>query len=594
VSVDARPTELPRPQRGRAWLPVPAWLASYRAAFIGHDLLAGVTLAAYAIPVSLAYSTLAGLPPESGLYCYLFGGIAFALLGTSRQVAFGPTSAIAILLGSTLATLAQGNPERQAQLAALTALLVAAIGLIAWLLRFGHIASFISDTVLMGFKAGAAIVIGATQLPKLLGIAAAPRDSILLLYDLAQRLGETNPYSLLIGLAALAVLLAASILLPARPVALLVVIASIVASHFFEFGKHGVAVVGALPVGLPSVSLPAYELGELRLLLPLALGCFLLAFVEDVTAARTFANADRTTLDPNRELLALGAGNLASALVHGFPAAGGMSQSAVNAKAGARSPLSLVFASATIALALVFLTHPLRELPMPILAAIVFMAVKDMIDLRSLHHLRRINKIEYAVALVSMIGVLAFGILEGLLLATIFSIVMLLRWAANPHTAELGRIPGTDRFGDLARHPHNETVPGVMVFRVEGGIFYFNVDSVKDQLLRRVEAHRGTIAMVLFDLSSSPQIDLEGVRMLGDLHERLAEQGITLHLAEAHASVRELIRAVGLEERFGGIARTKTCAGLVDDWIAANVAEGRDPSPHPGGQSPTEAQSSAR
>ena len=559
------------PPRSR-WQVAP-WLATYRASCLPYDLLAGLTLAAYAIPVSLAYSSLAGLPSELGLYCYLAGGVAFALLGTSRVVAFGPTSAIAILLGTALGGLAGGDAQRHVDLAMLAAVLVAVIALVAWLLRFGHVASFVSDTVLTGFKAGAAIVIAGTQLPKLLGIEASSKELFPLVGELAARLGETNGHALAVGVAGIVLLALGQWLLPARPVALLVVIASIVASGVLDLQAHGVHVVGRIPAGLPSIGVPNVGLHDVRLVLPLALGCFLLAFVEDVSAARTFAERSGDSLDANRELLALGAGNLAAALVHGYPAAGGMSQSAVNAKAGARSPLSLVVASAAIAVALLFLTHTLDALPVPILSAVVFLAVKDMIDLRALRHLRRVNRIEYATALVSLAGVLVFGILEGLLLAAIFSVVMLLRWAANPHTAVLGRIPGTDRFGDVERHPHNETFPGVLIFRCEGGIFYFNVDSVKEQLLARVARHDGTLSLVIFDLSSSPHVDLAGVRMLGDLHDRLAERGIALELVEAHQQVRELLRrADGMDARFGHVTRRTTCNMLLEEFLAQSAA----------------------
>jgi SulP family sulfate permease len=547
---------------------VAPWRRTYRASDLPFDLLAGLTLAAYAIPVSLAYSSLAGLPSELGLYCYLAGGVAFALLGTSRVVAFGPTSSIAILLGSGLASLAAGDVQRHVALAELCALLVAAIALLAWLLRFGHVASFVSDTVLTGFKAGAAIVIAGTQLPKLLGVEAGASDLLPMLGELGGRLGEVNPYALAVGSAGILLLLIGQWLLPARPVALLVVILSIVASDALALAAHGVKIIGQLPAGLPSLAWPDVALHDVRLVLPLALGCFLLAFVEDLSAARTFAERDRDGLDANRELLALGAGNLAAALVQGYPSAGGMSQSAVNAKAGARSPLSLVFASLAIAAALLFLTHALRTLPVPILAAVVFLAVKDMIDVRALRHLRQVNKVEYAVAMVSLVSVLLFGILEGLLLAAIFSVVMLLRWAAHPHTAVLGRIPGTDRFGDVERHHRNETFPGVLIFRVEGGILYFNVDSVKEQLLARVAQHDGTLELVIFDLSSSPQVDLAGVRMLGELHDRLDERGVVLELTEAHQQVRELLRAEGMEGRFGKITRRTTCNGLLEAWLA--------------------------
>ena len=555
---------------GSRWQIAP-WLGTYRAEFLPFDLLAGLTLAAYAIPVSLAYSSLAGLPSELGLYCYLAGGVAFALLGTSRVVAFGPTSSIAILLGSTLGGLAGASVQRHVDLAMLAAMLVALIAFVAWLLRFGHVASFVSDTVLTGFKAGAAIVIAGTQLPKLLGIEAHGKDLFPLVGELAARAEEVNPWALGVGVAGIVLLLLGQWLLPARPVALLVVILSIVASEVLDLRAHGVPTVGTLPAGLPSLGVPDVGLHDVRLVLPLALGCFLLAFVEDVSAARTFAERDRESLDANRELLALGAGNLAAALVHGYAAAGGMSQSAVNARAGARSPLSLVVASLAIAAALLFLTHTLDALPVPILAAVVFLAVKDMIDARALRHLRHVNKIEYAVALVSLAGVLAFGILEGLLLAAIFSVVMLLRWAANPHTAVLGRIPGTDRFGDVERHPHNETFAGVLIFRCEGGIFYFNVDSVKEQLLARVARHDHALRLVIFDLSSSPQVDLAGVRMLGELHDRLDERGVVLEIVEAHQKVRELLRAEGMEERFGRITRKTTCNMLLEEWLREDV-----------------------
>ena len=558
-------TEELLPQK-RRW-PIVPWLPDYRLRWLPFDLLAGLTLAAYAIPVSLAYSSLAGLPSQAGLYCYLVGGVAFALLGSSRVVSFGPTSSIAILLGSSLGAIAAGDAGRHIELAAQTAVLVAIVCFIAWALRFGHVASFISDTVLTGFKAGAAFVIAGTQLPKLLGLEAKAKELFPMLIEVGGRISEMNPYALAVGLAGLALLAAGQWLLPARPVALLVVVASIVASQMLDLEQQGVPIIGDVPAGLPAIDLPAFGLHDVRTLLPLALGCFLLAFVEDVTAARTFAEREGERVDANRELLALGGGNALAAFAQGYPAAGGMSQSAVNATAGARSPLSLLLASTAIGVALVFLTHLLRTLPEPILAAVVFMAVKDMIDVRALRHLRRVNKIEFTVAMVSLVVVLAFGILEGLLLAVIFSVVMLLRWAANPNTAVLGRIPGTDRFGDVDRHPGNETFPGVLLFRVEGGIFYFNVDSVKQQLLERVARHDGELELVIFDLSSSPQVDLAGVRMLGELHERLGECDIVLEITEAHQEVRELLRKEGMEERFGKITRKTTCATLLDEWL---------------------------
>ncbi|MEW6268275.1 MAG: SulP family inorganic anion transporter [Thermodesulfobacteriota bacterium] len=549
-------------RQGEPWLA--PWRAGYRAAWLGRDLVAGLTLAAFAIPVSLAYSDLAGLPPVTGLYGYLFGGLAYAALATSRHVAIGPTSSIAILLGSSLGGLAAGDAGAVLALAAITAVLVAAIGAVAWAVRFGYLASFISDTVLTGFKAGAAIVIAGTQLPKLLGIEMPPEGLPALLVDLAERIRQTNPYAVAVGAAALLLLWIGQRLLPARPVALGVVVLSIVASATLGFGARGVDLVGDLPAGLPGLDVPTFGVRRLRELLPLALGCFLLAFMETISAARALAESHRGKVDANRELLALGAANLAVAVVQAYPVAGGMSQSAVNERAGARSPLSLVFAALAIA-GVLQVTHLVRDLPMPILAAVVLISVKDMVDVRALRHLRRVNKVEFRVAVVSLLGVLVLGILEGLLLAAIFSLAMMLRWAANPHMAVLGRIPGTDRFGDLERHPENETFAGVLIVRIEGGLFYFNVDSVKDRLLATVDERKEPLELLLLDLSSSPQIDLAGVRMLGEVHDRLRDRGIDLELAEVHAAVRELLRAEGMERRFGKIDRTTTCASVLEE-----------------------------
>ncbi len=248
-----------------------------------------------------------------------------------------------------------------------------------------------------------------------------------------------------------------------------------------------------------------------------------------------------------------------------------MSQTAVNERAGARSPLALVVAAVAIGALLLHVAGLLHELPRAVLAAVVPMAIKDLIDVAAFRHLRRVNKVELRIALVALLVVLAFGILEGLLLGAIFSLAMLLRWAANPHTAVLGRIPGTDRFGDVERHPENETTPGVLFFRVEGGLYYFNVETVKERFLEAVERHEGPLELVAFDLSTSPQIDLAGVRTLGELHDRTAERGVAMELAEAHASVRELLRAEGMEKRFGSIDRATTCAGILDERAARAV-----------------------
>ena len=488
--------------------------------------MAGVTLAAYAIPVSLAYASLAGLPPQNGIYCYLLGGLFYALFGTSRQLAVGPTSAISMLVGVTVAGMANGDLARWADIAALTALVFAGMCLLAWMLRLSTLVNFISETILLGFKAGAALTIAMTQLPKLFGVPGGGEHFFERVWTLVGQLGETNVAVLGFGLAALALLWLGEKALPGRPVALFVVAASIVVLSVTALGDLGFKTVGALPQGLPDLRWPALRLRDVDGVIPLAFACFLLAYVESVSAARTLAQKHGYDIDPRQELLGLGAANFAAALGQGYPVAGGLSQSSVNDKAGAKTPLALVFASATIALCLLFLTGLLRNLPNVVLAAIVLVAVKGLIDVPALRRLWQVSRFEFSIAMVAFVGVLLLGILKGVMLAAVVSLLLLVGRAARPHVAFLGRIPGTRRYSDLERNPDNEVVPGVLIFRVESGLFYFNVEHVRQVVWQKLRAATVPLRLVVCDLSTSPYVDVAGARMLAGLHTDLAAAGI--------------------------------------------------------------------
>jgi SulP family sulfate permease len=520
--------------------PVAEWLPAYQRAWLRSDLSAGVTLAAYAIPGSLAYASLAGLPPQAGLYCYVVAGLAYALFGTSRQAAVGPTSAISILVGASLGALAVGDAGRYAALAAATAVLVAGLAVVAWGLRLGQIVHFISETVLTGFKAGVALVIASTQLPKLLGISAGGDDFASRIRHLVTHLDETHVPTLLIGVAGLLLLIAGERLLPKRPTVLLVAVLSIVVMSVTRLAATGVAD-----------------------LLPLALACFLLSYIESVSVARTFALKHRYDVDVDQELLALGAANVAVGLAQGYPVAGGMSQSAVNEKGGARTPLAIVVTSIVIALVLTFFSGAFRNLPAAVLAAVVLVAVKGLINVAELKYLFHVSRADFRIALLALAGVLVFGILRGVLLAAIISLLMLVRRAARPYTAVIGRIPGTSQFADVARHEDAETVPGILAYRVYGGIVYFNVDHVQHELLRLVAAQDPPVTLAIFDLSSSPTVDLAGMRMLRTLHEQLAERGVTLELAEARGAVRDLLEVGGLGALFTNASASVTALSHV-------------------------------
>ncbi len=561
--------------RWQTLFPPAQWLAGYQSKWLGPDLVAGFTLAAYAIPVSLAYAELAGLPPQVGLYCYLVGGLGYALFGSSRQLAFGPTSAISLVFGVTIGQMAGNDPDRLLSLAALATLLTAGLFVLAWLLRLSVIVNFISESILTGFKAGAALSIMVTQLPKLFGVPGGGQNFFQSLGLIVRQLGDTNLVVLAVGLIAVALLRGGDKWLAGRPVALAVVIISLVAVPLLGLSQYGVNVVGQLPAGLPSLALRHFDLhsvdlGTWRQLLNLAFACFLLSYIESISAARTFALKCHYEVDARQELLGLGAANLLAGMFQGYPSAGGLSQSAVNEKAGARTPLALVFASVTLGLVLLFLTGLFRNLPNTVLAAVVLVAVLGLIDVRAFRHLFRVSRFDFAAAMTALVGVLLLGILDGVIFAVVASLVMLLQRSATPHVAFLGRIPGTSRFSDLARHPDNEPVPGALIFRVEAPLLYFNTEHVQRTVLERVRSQRDGLHVVVCDLSNSPYLDLAGVRMLARLFDELKTMGIELLVVEAHATQRDILRAEGLDKLVGPIHRETSLADALADLKKEN------------------------
>jgi SulP family sulfate permease len=541
-----------------------AWLRAYQPSWLGGDLVAGITLAAYAVPVALAYATLAGMPPQVGIYGYMLGGLGYALLGSSRHLAVGPTSAISLMISASVGVMAAGDPARYVAIASLAAFAVAVLCLIAWALRLSVLVKLISDSILVGFKAGAGITIAVTQLPALVGVPGGGANVIERLATIVRQLPGLSTPTLAVGLAALALLVVGGRFLPGRPVALGVVVLSIAASGLLGLADRGVVVTGHIPAGLPELGLPSLRLAEVEGIFPLATGVLLLAYIEGVSAARGFAEKHGYTLNPRQEFLGIGAANLLAGLGHGYPVAGGLSQSVVAEKAGSRTPLALICASATLALALLFLTGALANLPKATLAAVVLTAVAGLIDVPALRRLWRISGIDFAAAAVALTGVLLLGILQGILLAALVSVLIMLVRASRPHVAILGRIPGTIHYSDAERHPENEPIPGMVAFRPEGSLLYVNVDNVLERVLAHLAAApAGSVRLVVCDLSAAPHLDLAATTMLRKLHATLTVQGIRLALIGAHGRVRDLLRRDGLADLIGGIERAATLDAVV-------------------------------
>jgi len=550
----------------RRWLPALGWLRSYQPGWFRGDIAAGVTLAAYLLPAGIGDASLANLPAQAGIYACLFSGLIFWLFCSSRHTAITVTSAISLLTGSSLGALAGGDTTRFGALAAGTALLVAAMAFLAWVFKAGVIVKFISETVLIGFKAGVALYLASTQLPKLFGIHGSHGNFWERMGTFVTHLGDTNWMSLVLGLGALAILILGKKFLPNRPVAILVVAGGIAVASLTDLGHHGVKVLGEVPQGLPLLGLPALHWSDINELLPLALACFLLGAVETVAIGRTFAQKHAYRLDSNQEFLALAGANLAAGLGHGFAVSGGMSQSLVNESGGARTPLSGLIAALIVLLVALFLTGLLRNLPQPVLAAIVLFAVTGLLKIAALRRLWKFHRGEFVIAMTAVAGVLASGLLRGVMFGVIISILMLLRRASRPHVAFLGRIPGTQRFSDMERHPDNESVPGVLIFRVESSLLYFNVEHVRDTFAAKLAAMPEPAKLVLCDLSNVPFVDLAGAELLNELQKELVAKGIEFQIVEARSTVRDFLRVEGLEEKFGHIGRFKSVADVLDEF----------------------------
>ncbi len=550
--------------RLRSALPALHWLRSYDRHWLRGDILASITLAAYLLPAALGDASLARLNPEVGLYACLFGGLVFWIFCSSRHTTITVTSAISLLIGASLGDIAGGDTTRFGALAAGTALLVALIAFIMWLVKAGAIVNFISESVMTGFKCGVALFLASTQLPKLFGFHGEHGNFWVNSGYFLKHLNETNPASITIGGIALALLVLGKMFLKNKPVALVVVIGGIVASSMLALDERGVKLLGEVPQGLPPIGLPAIQWSDLNDLLPLAIACFLLGAVETAAIGRMFTAKHGGRLDANQEFLALAGSNLAAGLGCGFPVSGGMSQSLVNEGGGARTPLSTAFASGIILVVVLFFSHLLRALPQPVLAAVVLVAVAGLFKISTLKQLWRGDRPEFVVAMAAIVGVMSSGLLRGVMIGAIISLVQLLRRASRPHVAFLGRIPGTRRFSDRERHAHNELIPGVLVFRPESGLIYFNVDNVCDSIMERVRAETPPPKLVVLDLSAAPRVDLQAAHAIGALADEISGLGVRFQAVEARSSVRDRMRGEGLDTKLGGMDRLLTVADVVE------------------------------
>ena len=560
----------------RSLIPLLGWVKNYNGGLFKWDLIAGITLAMFVLPESMAYASLAGVPSQYGIYCCIAGGLLFAFFTSTRQVAIGPTSAISLMVGTSVALLAAGDLNRWAAIASLTAFTVFIFCIAAYFLKLSILVNFIGENILLGFKTGAALAIAATQLPKLFGVSSGGNNFFDSIFNLCIHLPQTNYTQLLFGMASLALLIAGNKIFPGRPIALVIVIVSVLFVSFSPLNLSRLPVLGDIQTGMPHISFPSLRFNDINGILELALGCFLMGYIETTASARILSEKYGTEFNPRQELLALGAANLSVAFASGYPVSGGLSQSTVNDKAGAKTPIALIICSAVLSVLLLYFTGLLKNLPEVILAVVVLNAIISLIKIRELKKVYSLSKFEFYVAIIAIAGVLCLGILKGILIAAASSLIIIIVRASAPNVAVLGRIPGTDKFSDIKRHPDNEEIAGCKVFRIEAAVFYFNQHSVYTRIMELIKESPPGLRLVILDMSSAPGLDISGSTMLISLCNELEKMGISLKIAEALSQVRELLRKQGMEKIIGHISRKFTISNLIIRYLNPSFHENDD------------------
>jgi len=544
------------------YLPLLSWLPSYQPRWLRADLIAGLTVWAVLVPESVAYAQLAGVPAVAGLAAAPVALLAYALFGSTRQAVVGGTSALAIMSAATVAPLAAGHTAHYWSLNVGLALLVGILALLGGLLRLGFVASFLSRPVLIGFTFGLGMVVAIGQVPKLLGIPDTTGSFFKQGWHLATHLGSTNALTLLIGAGSLTILFGLRRLMPRLPAALIALSTGTALATVLGPAHHGLAVVGTIPAGLPRVGLPDLAWHDVGSLLPSAFGLVLVGYAEHLAAIRKGTRTHNSDLDPDQELIALGVANIGAGLLRGFAVGGSLSKTTVNNEAGAQTQLSGTIAALLVVVTSLFLTPLFANVPEATLGAIVIAAVWGLFDVGELRRFYRMSREGFAFALTALLGELVFNVLPGLLVAVGLSFIVLVYRSSRPHLAVLGRFPGERTYADLTMHPENETIPGLLLVRLDAQLFFANDAVLHDRLRALVRTTTPQARAVLLDLEATMLLDISSADTLAEIAAELHGEGIALLLARVRDPVLAMLRR-------GGVA-----ASIGEDHIYHMVDEG--------------------
>lgn len=530
-------------------VPSTVWLRRYRRDDLRSDLAAGLTIAAMLVPQGMAYALLAGLPPEIGLYASTLPVIAYALLGTSRQLAVGPVAIVSLLTASALQPLFEQGGTGYVAAAALLALMVGIVHLVLGLGRLGFVVNFLSHSVLVGFTAAAAIIIGSSQIKHVLGISIPNTERFHeTLREVFGALGDVHGPTLVIGGSSIVVLLVLKRVARRVPGALVVVVITTVIAGLASLADRGVATVGDIPATLPAFGLPELDRGLLADLATTAIVITVIGFMESIAVAKVYARRHRYDVDANQELIALGGANVVSGLFGGYPVTGGFSRTAVNDAAGARTPLASLITAGLVLITIAFFTPLFENLPKATLGAVIIVAVINLVDVGEMRHIAHVKRSDLVGLGIAFGATLLLGIEIGIAVAVVSSMLVVFARMSRPHSAILGRIPGSTSYRNLDRFPEAETARGVRVLRIDAALSFVNAQHVKRLLLDEA-ARLGDGGSLVLDCSGINDLDATGADTLGELIGEFSGSAVEFHLCDVKGPVRDVMRRAGLWER---------------------------------------------
>jgi sulfate permease, SulP family len=530
-------------------LPGLALLRGYEYSWLRGDVLAGLTVAAYLVPQVMAYADLAGLPPVTGLWATMAPLALYVLLGSSRHLSIGPESTTALMTAAVVAPLAGGDPARYAALAGALAVMVGLLCLVAFAARLGFVADLLSKPILVGYLAGVAVTMIVGQLGKLTGVPVAGDNIGAELFSFAKHFLQMQTGTALFGAAVLGLLFLGQWRFPRLPTPLLAVLLATIAVVVFDLQRHGIAVIGAVPRGLPTPALPG--VGDLRHLLLPAVGVLVVGYTDMVLTARAFAARGDHPVDANQELLALGAGNLGAGLLRGFPISSSGSRTALGVAAGGRTQVYSLVTLACVVAVLLFAGPMLALFPTAALAAIVVYAATRLIDIAGFRRLAAFRRSELLLALAALAGVLVFDILYGVLLAVGLSVAEMLHRVARPHDAVQGFVPGLAGMHDIDDYPQATTVPGLLVYRYDSPLFFANAEDFRRRALAAVENQREPVVWFVLNVEANVEVDSTGLDALEDLRAELVDGGVVFALARVKQDLLAALDAYGLTAAIG-------------------------------------------